>query len=67
MEHARQIEQAFTTQAEAFEEAARDEIRAALRGDVAAEAVTGFTPRAAGDGELWFVQTFGSAIASKPS
>jgi hypothetical protein len=29
--------------------------------------VTGLRPRVAGDGELWFVQTFGSAIASKPA
>ena len=34
---------------------------------MAGQAVTGFRPRAAGDGELWFVQTFASAIASKPA
>ncbi len=47
--------------------AVRDGIRAALRADVAGEAVTGFRPRVAADGELWFVQTFASAIASKPA
>jgi ubiquinone/menaquinone biosynthesis C-methylase UbiE len=49
------------------EEAVRDEVRAALRADVDGEAVTGFRPSATDDGELWFVQTFASAIASKPS
>ena len=49
------------------DEAVRDEIRAALRADVGGGAVTGFRPRAADDGELWFVQTFASAIASRPS
>jgi ubiquinone/menaquinone biosynthesis C-methylase UbiE len=45
----------------------RDGIRAALRADVDGDAVTGLRPRVAADGELWFVQTFGSAIASKPA
>jgi hypothetical protein len=45
----------------------RDEIRAALRADLDGQAETGFRPRAHEDGELWFVQTFGSAIASRPS
>jgi ubiquinone/menaquinone biosynthesis C-methylase UbiE len=30
-------------------------------------AATGFRPRAADDGEVWFTQTFGSAIAVKPA
>jgi SAM-dependent methyltransferase len=42
------------------------EIRAALQADLAGDAVTGLRPRREDDGELWFVQTFGSAIASKP-
>ncbi|HEY6525543.1 MAG TPA: class I SAM-dependent methyltransferase [Solirubrobacteraceae bacterium] len=49
------------------DEAVRDEIRAALRADIGGGAVTGFRPRAADDGELWFAQTFASAIASRPS
>ncbi len=48
-------------------EAACDEIRASLRAELDGGPVTGFAPRTAGDGELWFVQTFGSAIASKPA
>ncbi|MFZ1992501.1 MAG: methyltransferase domain-containing protein [Solirubrobacteraceae bacterium] len=48
-------------------EAARDAIRDALRADVSGDTVTGFQPRAHEDGALWFVQTFGSAIATKPS
>ncbi len=48
-------------------EEVRDGIRAALRADMTGEAVTGFEPRTGDDGELWFVQTFASAIASKPS
>jgi ubiquinone/menaquinone biosynthesis C-methylase UbiE len=48
-------------------EAACHEIRAALRAELDGGPVTGFAPRVADDGELWFVQTFGSAIASKPS
>ena len=50
------------------DETVRDEIRAALRADVdGGGAVTGFRPRPAADGELWFTQTFASAIASRPS
>jgi hypothetical protein len=41
-------------------------IRGALEGDLAGERRTGFRPRAGEDGEMWFVQTFGSAIAAKP-
>jgi hypothetical protein len=33
----------------------------------AIDAATGSRPRTNDDGELWFVQTFGSAIASTPS
>ncbi len=43
------------------------EIRAALDADVAGGAVTGFRPRPDEDGDMWFTQTFGSAIATKPS
>ncbi|HEY2316934.1 MAG TPA: methyltransferase domain-containing protein [Solirubrobacteraceae bacterium] len=43
------------------------EIQAALDADVAGERWTGFAPRADAAGEVWFVQTFGSAIASKPA
>lgn len=43
------------------------EIRAALDRDVAGDAATGFRPRADEDGDMWFTQTFGSAIATKPS
>ncbi|MGZ4167010.1 MAG: class I SAM-dependent methyltransferase [Solirubrobacteraceae bacterium] len=43
------------------------EIRAALDADVAGERATGFRPRTDEDGDLWFVQTFGSAIAAKPA
>lgn len=43
------------------------EIRAALDGDLAGDTATGFRPRADEDGDMWFTQTFGSAIASKPS
>ncbi len=49
------------------DEAVRDEIGAALRSDLGGGAVTGFQPRTADDGALWFVQTFASAIASRPS
>jgi ubiquinone/menaquinone biosynthesis C-methylase UbiE len=49
------------------DDAAGDEIRAVLRADVAGGAVTGFHPRATDDGALWFVQTFASAVASRPS
>jgi ubiquinone/menaquinone biosynthesis C-methylase UbiE len=48
-------------------EPAAAEIRAALAADVNGDTVTGFRPRANDDGELWFIQTFGSAIASTPS
>jgi ubiquinone/menaquinone biosynthesis C-methylase UbiE len=43
------------------------EIRAALDGDVEGERATGFKPRADDGGDMWFTQTFGSAIASKPA
>jgi ubiquinone/menaquinone biosynthesis C-methylase UbiE len=50
---------------------AREAIHAALRADIDGKAgqgtTTGFRPRADDAGELWFVQTFASAIASKPS
>ena len=49
------------------DEAVRDEIRTALRSDLDGGAVTGFRPRTADDGALWFVQTFASAIARRPS
>jgi ubiquinone/menaquinone biosynthesis C-methylase UbiE len=49
------------------DEGARDGIRAALRADVEGGSATGFRPRRDRDGALWFVHTFGSAIASKPS
>jgi hypothetical protein len=44
-------------------------IRAALRGDLDGDTPTGFRPRAGddGDGDVWFTQTFGSAIAVKPA
>ncbi len=73
MEHAHRIERAVTIQAEAFEDASRNQVftsaprwvfeRLSVRGQTG----TGFRPRADADGELWFTQTFGSAIASKPS
>jgi SAM-dependent methyltransferase len=47
--------------------AAGEEIRAALEAELAGETTTGFRPRSGDDGELRFVQTFGSAIARKPS
>ncbi|MGZ4169284.1 MAG: class I SAM-dependent methyltransferase [Solirubrobacteraceae bacterium] len=47
-------------------EATAREIRAALQADLDGDAITGFRPRRDDGGELWFVQTFGSAIASKP-
>ncbi len=43
------------------------EIRAALDGELEGERTTGFHPRTNQDGDMWFTQTFGSAIASKPS
>jgi ubiquinone/menaquinone biosynthesis C-methylase UbiE len=52
------------------EEATRDGIRAALRADAdgrGGDRSTGFRPRVDDEGALWFVHTFGSAIASKPS
>ena len=49
------------------EEGARDEIRAALRTDADGGSATGFSPRRDAGGALWFVHTFGSAIASKPA
>lgn len=42
-------------------------IRAAIRGDLDGETATGFRPRAGDDGDMWFTQTFGSAIAVKPA
>jgi hypothetical protein len=42
-------------------------IRAALRGDADGETATGFRPRAGNDGDMWFTQTFGSAIAVTPA
>jgi ubiquinone/menaquinone biosynthesis C-methylase UbiE len=90
MEHARRIERAFTTQADAFEDPSRNQVftsdarwvfeRLPLTADdvvldVAAGtghaarqlAATGFRPRAGNDGDVWFTQTFGSAIAVKPA
>jgi ubiquinone/menaquinone biosynthesis C-methylase UbiE len=46
---------------------AGEEIRGALEADLAGGRDTGFRPRTAEDGTLWFTQTFGSAIASKPA
>ena len=46
---------------------AAGEIRAALDEDIAGRRATGFRPRTGEDGELWFTQTFGSAIAARPS
>lgn len=46
---------------------AAGEVRAALEADVAGQRTTGFRPRAAEDGEMWFVHTFASAIAAKPA
>jgi SAM-dependent methyltransferase len=43
------------------------EIRAALDADAAGEGRSGFRPRTDDDGDMWFVQTFGSAIAAKPA
>lgn len=43
------------------------EIRAALDGDLDGGRPTGFKPRVNEDGDMWFTQTFGSAIASKPA
>jgi ubiquinone/menaquinone biosynthesis C-methylase UbiE len=44
-----------------------DEVRAALAADIAGERRTGFRPRIGEDGDMWFVQTFSSAIAAKPA
>jgi hypothetical protein len=41
------------------------EIRQALDADMAGARATGFRPRTDEDGEIWFTQVFGSAIASK--
>ena len=35
--------------------------------DVEGERTTGFNPRTDEDGDMWFTQTIGSAIASKPA
>lgn len=43
------------------------EIREALDGEIEGARATGFRPRTNEDGDMWFTQTFGSAIASKPS
>jgi ubiquinone/menaquinone biosynthesis C-methylase UbiE len=43
------------------------EIRTALDADREGGRATGFRPRTNEDGDMWFTQTFGSAIASKPS
>jgi ubiquinone/menaquinone biosynthesis C-methylase UbiE len=43
------------------------EIRAALHGDIAGGRATGLRPRLGEDGDVWFTQTFGSAIAAKPA
>jgi len=43
------------------------EIREALDADLEGARATGFKPRTNEDGDMWFTQTFGSAIASKPS
>lgn len=45
--------------------AAAEAIRSALRADIAGDGATGFTPRVDEAGELWFTQTFASAIASR--
>lgn len=91
MDHAEEINRAFTAQAEAFEDPGRNRVftadahwvfeRLPMTGDelvldvaagtghadIAGEATSGFRPRAGEDGELWFTQTLGSAIASTPS
>jgi SAM-dependent methyltransferase len=46
---------------------AAGEVRAALEADLSGERPTGFRPRAADDGDLWFTQTFASAIANRPA
>jgi ubiquinone/menaquinone biosynthesis C-methylase UbiE len=43
------------------------EIRQALDADLAGGRATGFAPRTNEDGDMFFTQVFGSAIASKPS
>jgi len=43
------------------------EIRQALDADLEGARATGFRPRTDEDGDMWFTQTFGSAIASKPA
>jgi ubiquinone/menaquinone biosynthesis C-methylase UbiE len=43
------------------------EIRQALDQDLEGARATGFRPRVDEDGDMWFTQTFGSAIASRPS
>jgi ubiquinone/menaquinone biosynthesis C-methylase UbiE len=49
------------------DDAAGEEIRAVLGAELDGGTATGFHPRRRADAELWFVQTFGSAIARKPS
>ena len=46
---------------------AAGEIRAALDEDIAGRRATGFRPRAGDDGEVWFTQTFASAISTSTS
>jgi SAM-dependent methyltransferase len=43
------------------------EIRQALDQDLEGARATGFRPRVDEDGDMWFTQTFGSAVASRPS
>jgi ubiquinone/menaquinone biosynthesis C-methylase UbiE len=46
---------------------AAGEIRKALHENLQGARATGFRPYVDKDGDMWFTQTFGSAIASKPS
>jgi SAM-dependent methyltransferase len=43
------------------------EIRQALDADIGGGRATGFQPRTDEDGDMWFTQIFGSAIATKPA
>jgi hypothetical protein len=61
MEHSERIEQAQTPAHTARA------IREALDADMEGKRATGFKPRIKEDGDMWFTQVFGSAIASKPS
>ena len=60
MEHAQPIERAFTTRAEAFERV-RDPSHTRMLDAVEFQALLTEA------GELWFIQTFGSAIATRSS